>query len=114
MRFYTLLFILCLFILSATKIVAQTVDTTETVTQMTGDDDFVDLSDQATVIKVEAEKPRVTLITERIKPQFTDINLDKSFKNEILSKSDKTLLKEKIAPADRLIIDVEKILNKSR
>ena len=73
---------------------AQVTDTTAVTT--TGGDDFIDLSDQATIIKVEPEKPRVTLITERIKPQFTDVNLNKSFIKEILSKEEiiKILLDE--------------------
>lgn len=108
----SLLFILLLFTFSA---LGQVSDTTSTSPVTASDDaDFVDLSDQATIIKVEPEKPRVTLITDRIKPQFTDVNLSKSFIKEIMAKSDKALLENKIAPSKQLIIDIGKILNKSR
>lgn len=90
---------------------AQVSDTTSATS---GGSDFVDLSDQATIIKVEPEKPRVTLITERIKPQFTDVNLNKSFLNEILAKNDKSLVENKMIPEERTIIDVDKIVNKNR
>jgi hypothetical protein len=90
---------------------AQVNDTTAVTTS---GDDFVDLSEQATIIKVEPEKPRVTLITERIKPQFMDVNLNKSFLNEILSKNDKTFVENKMIPEERTIIDVDKFVNKNR
>lgn len=98
-------------ILFYSGVFAQTTDTTSV---STGNEDFVDLSGQATVIKVEPEKPRVTLITERIKPQFTDVNLNKSFMKEILSKNDKSLVENKMIPEERTIIDVDKIVNKNR
>ena len=98
-------------ILFSSSVYAQTADTTAS---STAGSDFVDLSDQATVIKVEPEKPRVTLITERIKPQFTDVNLNKSFLSEILSKNDKNLVENKMIPEKRTIIDIDKIVNKNR
>jgi len=115
MKKYALLYIFCILILFTTQIVAQTsADTSLTVTRSANNNDVVDLSEQATVIKVEPEKPRVTLITERIKPEFTDINLDKSFLKELLTKNEKSLLEQKLVTKERLIIDVEKIVNKTR
>ncbi len=110
MRIITFIFILGILIFCS-GVYAQVNDSTAV---SGGDDDFVDLSDQATVIKAEPEKPRVTLITERIKPQFTDVNLNKSFMNEILSKNDKNLVENKMIPKERTIIDVDKIVNKNR
>jgi hypothetical protein len=110
MRIITFIFILGI-ILFSSGVYAQVNDSTAA---SGGGDDFVDLSDQATVIKVEPERPRVTLITERIKPQFTDVNLNKSFMNEILSKNDKNLVENKMIPEQRTIIDVDKIVNKNR
>jgi hypothetical protein len=114
MKFTILLSVLFILLLFTVSALGQVSDTTSTSPVTASDDDFVDLSDQATVIKVEPEKPRVTLITDRIKPQFTDVNLSKSFIKEIMAKSDKALLENKIAPSKQLIIDIEKILNKSR
>ena len=110
MRIFKFIFILGI-IVFCSGVYAQTTDTSAVAG---GSDDFVDLSDQATVIKAEPEKPRVTLITERIKPQITDVNLNKSFMNEILSKNDKSLVENKMIPDERKIIDVDKIVNKNR
>jgi len=110
MRIFKFIFILGIIIICS-GVYAQTADTTAA---SIGSDDFVDLSDQATVIKVEPERPRVTLITERIKPQFTDVNLNKSFMSEILSKNDKNRVENKMIPEERTIIDVDKIVNKNR
>ena len=110
MRIFKFIFVLGI-IIFCSGVYAQTTDSTAVTG---GSDDFVDLSDQATLIKVEPEKPRVTLITERIKPQFTDVNLNKSFMSEILSKNDKNLVENKMIPEQRTIIDVDKIVNKNR
>jgi len=110
MRIIKFIFILGIIVICS-GVYAQTADTTNA---LGGNDDFVDLSDQATLIKVEPERPRVTLITERIKPQFTDVNLNKSFLNEILSKNDKNLVENKMIPEGRTIIDVDKMVNKNR
>ena len=110
MKIIKFMFIVGIFVICS-GVYAQVSDTT---VASTGGDDFVDLSGQATIIKVEPEKPRVTLITERIKPQFTDVNLNKSFMNEILSINDKNLVENKMIPEVRTIIDVTKIVNKNR
>lgn len=111
MKIFKFIFIVGIIVICS-GVYAQVTDTTAVTT--TGGDDFVDLSDQATIIKVEPERPRVTLITERIKPQFTDVNLNKSFIKEILSKNDKNLVENKMIPEERTIIDVDKIVNKNR
>ena len=110
MKIIIIIFVLGI-ILFCSSVTAQVNDTTAA---SGGGSDFVDLSEQATIIKVEPEKPRVTLITERIKPQFTDVNLNKSFMKEILSKNDKNLVENKMIPEERTIIDVDKIVNKNR
>jgi hypothetical protein len=110
MKIQIYIFILGIIIFCGT-LSAQVSDTTAT---SDGGSDFVDLSEQATIIKVEPEKPRVTLITERIKPQFTDVNLNKSFMKEILSKNDKSLVENKMIPEERTIIDIDKIVKKNR
>ena len=110
MKIFIFIFLIGI-ILICSSVYAQVNDTTAV---NTGSGDFVDLSEQATIIKVEPERPRVTLITERIKPQFTDVNLNKSFMNEILSKNDKSLVENKMIPEKRTIIDIDKIVNKNR
>jgi len=110
MRIFKFIFILGNIVICS-GVYAQIADTTAA---SVGSSDFVDLSDQATVIKVEPEKPRVTLITDRIKPQFSDVNLNKSFMNEILSKNDKNLVENKMIHEERKIIDIDKMVNKNR
>ncbi len=66
-----------------------------------------------TLIKIEVEKPQVQLFSQRIKPEFDEVNLQKSFLKEILDEGQEITLKsekEKI----RLRIDIDEILNKSR
>ena len=110
MKIFKFIFLIGIIVIYS-SVYAQVNDTTAV---NTGSGDFVDLSEQATIIKVEPERPRVTLITERIKPQFTDVNLNKSFMNEILSKNDKSLVENKMIPEKRTIIDIDKIVNKNR
>jgi hypothetical protein len=97
----------------------QTADSTVTppapVSSGSTDSDIVDLSQEAVIIKVEPERPRVNIFAERIKPEFDDINLDKSFMNELTGKGEKVIiLDEKRVSEQFQVIDVEKILNRTR
>ena len=97
----------------------QTADTTAApaapVPSTSGAGDIVDLSQEAVIIKVEPERPRVNIFAERIKPQFDDINLDKSFMNELTGKGEKVIISDEQSVSEKFhVIDVEKILNRTR
>lgn len=82
----------------------------------TGSDE-VDLSGRTIEIKIEPDRPRVTIYSERIKPEFDTVDLEKSFRLELvgkgermevadMSENDQTTLTEEI--------DVNKALSKPR
>jgi hypothetical protein len=91
---------------------AQTADTTAT----TGGSGFIDLSGEAVRIKAEPEKPRVSIFSDRIRPQFDEVNLEKSFMPELLGYGEKIILMdpETLKDNDREIIDVNKIVERRR
>lgn len=65
------------------------------------------------IIKVEVEKPQVQLFSQRVKPEFDEVNLEKSFAREIMDEGQSITLQnspEKI----RKKIDIEKLINKNR
>ncbi|GEM_PF-6737601 len=65
------------------------------------------------VIKVEIEKPQVQIIGKRIQPEFQNVNLEKSFINEILDKGQQ--IKFDYAYGDKpKRIELKKILNRQR
>ena len=76
--------------------------------------DIVDLTQEAVIIKVEPERPRVNIFAERMKPEFDDINLDKSFMNELTGKGEKVIVLDGKVTDQFKEIDVEKILNRTR
>lgn len=75
--------------------------------------DVVDLSADAVLIKAEPDRPRVNIISDRIKPEFDNINLEKSFTPELLGRAERIVIvqrsKEEIKP-----IDIKQILNRTR
>lgn len=76
-------------------------------------DDVVDLTADAVIIKAEPDRPRVNIISDRIKPEFDNINLEKSFVPELLGRAERIVIvqrsKEEIKP-----IDIKQILNRTR
>ncbi|MCD6375920.1 MAG: hypothetical protein J7L94_10360 [Caldisericaceae bacterium] len=68
----------------------------------------------ATEIKVKIETPQVQLITKRIKPEFDDIKLDRSFKKELIGEDEKINLKAPQESAEYLRIDIEKLMKTLR
>ncbi len=65
-------------------------------------------------IKISIEAPQVKLFTERIKPDFDDIHLDKSFIKEIVGQGEKFVVQKKSVASEPERIDVEKLLKKIR
>ena len=75
--------------------------------------DVVDLTADAVLITAEPDRPRVNIISDRIKPEFDNINLEKSFVPELLGRAERIVIvkrsKEEINP-----IDIKQILNRTR
>lgn len=111
-RFIFICFLLFFILLISGNVFGQSADTTVTDAAPVGD--FVDLSGQAVIIKVEAEKPRVNIISDRIKPEFGNVNLDKSFLPELTGEGEKIVVIEQNKQQAIKPIEVEKIINKVR
>lgn len=67
---------------------------------------------EAAEIKVTIEKPQVLLFSNRIKPQFDEVNLEKTFLPEIIGESETFVFdfSDSKQPVER--IDIEKLLRK--
>jgi hypothetical protein len=74
------------------------------------DDDIIELGVEEIQIKIE--KPQVLLFSSRIKPEFDEVNLEKSFMTEIVGGSEKIVFdfSKSKQPIER--IDVSKLLSK--
>ncbi len=83
------------------------------------DDDFGgssgsgDVVELTAVIKAEPDRPRVNIISDRIKPEFDNINLEKSFRAELLGRAERIVIiqrsREELEP-----IEIKQILNRTR
>ena len=67
-----------------------------------------------TEIKIKIETPQVKLFSSRIKPEFDDVHLEKSFSKEIIGSGETIVFKSdsKVKPTTR--IEIDKILKKLR
>lgn len=96
----------CFFL--AASLVAQDRDQPTTPqNQAAGDVIELDVSE----IKITIEKPQVTLFSDRIKPEFDDTNLEKSFYREIVGEGEKFMFKFKNSKEPENQIDIKKLLN---
>jgi hypothetical protein len=92
----------------------QTPDSTRARTPR-GSSDVVDLTGEAVRIKGEPERPRVNIIADRIKPEFENINLERSFIPELMGKGERIVILSQPESTDEIErIDIEQMLNKSR
>jgi hypothetical protein len=86
--------------------------------QNVGDQNQEDLGSvvelQTQDIKVVVEKPQVTLFSDRIKPDFDEVKMRKTFIPEISGKGERFVIKDKYANKNSYVIDVEKMVNKQR
>ncbi len=76
-----------------------------------GSDEVVELD--VTEIKVKIETPQVRLFSDRIKPEFDDVHLQKSFIKEITGEGERFVF-ESISSKEAIRIDIDKIVNKGR
>lgn len=97
-----------LFIMLPGRVAAQNVDSTA----VQGGGDVVELG--VTEIKIKVETPQVKLFTSRIKPEFDDVHLDKSFMKEITGLGEGFELKNIVPVTGDTRIDVNKVLKKLR
>jgi len=103
-----------LLILMAENLLGQTTDSTRTRGAQAGGS-VVDLTGEAVIIKAEPERPRVNIIADRIKPEFENINLERSFMPELLGKGEKIVIMGRPLNDDEIKrIDIEKTIAKSR
>jgi len=81
----------------------------------TGDPgDFVDLTGEAVRITIEPERPRVNIIADRIKPEFDMMNLERSYLPELTGKGEKIVVVDPKARTRDDLIEIKKIINRSR
>lgn len=104
-------FLLIIFFCLPIIIQAQVTDTTQ-VSQDYTEDEIISL--EAQEIKITIEKPQVTIISDRIKPEFDDVHLDKSFLPEITGEGEKFVFKVESKFEAKQRIDAEKLIKKSR
>ena len=83
-------------------------------TQAAPSGDIIDLSGAAIQIRTTIEKPRVKIVTERIKPEFNELTLEKSFLNELLGGGEAIEYIPREEEMKNEIIDLEKIVNRTR
>lgn len=74
--------------------------------------DIIEL--KTTEIKVVVEKPQVTLFSDRIKPNFDQVKMQKSFIPEIVGAGENFIIREKSTDRSSYVIDIKKIINKQR
>jgi hypothetical protein len=98
------------FFLITSNLCAQSADTLQTTSGPVNESDIVEAGEQ--VIQIEIEKPQVQLFSQRIKPEFDEVNLEKSFLKEILDEGQE--LKIENNQDERKRIDLEKFVNKNR
>jgi len=74
------------------------------------DDEVIELGVEE--IRITIEKPQVLLFSNRIKPEFDEVNLEKSFMTEIVGGSERIVFdfSKSKQPVER--IDISKLLNK--
>jgi TonB family protein len=76
--------------------------------------DFVDLTGEAVRITIEPERPRVNIIADRIKPEFDMMNLQRSYLPELTGKGEKIVVVDPKARMKDDMIEIKKIINRSR
>jgi len=104
---------LCLFFvffLLTTNIFGQNADSLQTSSGPVDEGEIVEAGES--LIKVEVEKPQVQLFSQRIKPEFDEVNLEKSFLKEILDEGQSLKIEPKEEKKTR--IDIEKFVNRTR
>lgn len=108
-KFLTLSIFLCFF---AINLFAQSADSVQ-VQQRSQQNQGQIIEAGESVIQIQVEKPQVQLFSQRIKPEFDEVNLEKSFVKEILDEG-QTLKIMSNSKSENRRIDIKTIVNKNR
>ncbi len=65
-------------------------------------------------VKIKIETPQVQIYSQRIKPEFDDIKIDRSFRKELIGENEKINLKPRSDFAEYNRIDIEQLMKKLR
>jgi protein TonB len=76
--------------------------------------DYVDLTGETVRITIEPERPRVNIIADRIKPEFDMMNLQRSYLPELTGKGERIVVVDPKARIRDDLIEIKKIINRSR
>lgn len=98
------------FFLMTTNIFGQSADTLQTNEGPIDEGDIVEAGES--LIQVEVEKPQVQLFSQRIKPEFDEVNLEKTFIKEILDEGQSIKIEDKQEKRKR--IDIQQFVNRTR
>ena len=89
-------------------------EATPSYSEDTGGGDVVDLTGQAVIIRIEPERPRVNIIANRVKPEFGNINLEKSFMPELLGRAERIEIVSRSKEEEIKPIDIKQVLKRAR
>ncbi len=101
-----------LFFMAAGAAYGQQVDTTAAPPPPADEGEIIEAGEA--VIQVTVEKPQVQLFSQRIKPEFDEVNLEKSFLREILERGRSSQININPDEKGRVRIDTDKLLNRQR
>ena len=105
------LFVFIIILVHSVSVFAQNANNNQQQNQNnTGD--IIEL--KAAEIKVVVEKPQVTLFSDRIKPDFDEVKMQKSFIPEISGVTERFVIKDKYADKNSFVVDIKKMVNKQR
>ena len=102
--------IFSVFFLMTTNIFGQAADTLQTDVGPIDEGEIVEAGEQ--LIKIEVEKPQIQLFSARIKPEFDEVNLEKSFIKEILDEGQSIKIENKQDKRKR--IDIQQFVDRTR
>ena len=80
--------------------------------QSAGQEEVIELG--TTEIKIKIETPQVKLYSSRIKPEFDDVHLEKSFRQEITGLGETFEIKNSSTKELTTRIEINKVLTKLR
>jgi len=101
--------IVAIMLLTSMPVFSQTADSTPS--GKASSDSVVQAGES--IIKIQIEKPQVQMLSDRIKPKFQEVNLEKTFLDEILDKGQSINLEYKVKGIDDRI-NIEALLNRKR
>ncbi len=105
------LFVFIIILMHSVSVFAQNVNNNQQQNQ-NDNGDIIELG--TTKIKIVVEKPQVTLFSDRIKPNFDEVKMQKSFIPEISGASERFVIKDKYSDKNSYVIDINKMVNKQR